>query len=662
MPLDTDEKLDALFLSNLGQIFQSRLADQASDFEAVIAAYKSKLEQLEQEFAELEERASCRSELDDVRKTLTDVEAQAECLRSEQGQLLLRLANAEQLASSGTVAKAETAAEMRQIRQVILEARVEAGIIRSGHDHLVARLANVEQQVASGTIAKAETAVELRHVRDAIVDARVEARVVREGQSDLTARLTILADQASRAISTNERISGEVAKLRSEMAKEVAALTAEEAEALEASLQVAVAKSVQFEAARIEADVTAGLALQDKTIGHIDERLSNVQHVAGETAGAVSELREYLVGERGRLENVTDAFKEQLLVELSQARSASEQRFITALQEAHTQAVTLARDFVEEHDALAYTSSESGVRAERSNCIDWLVRQGESALRPASTSVDLDSAQLWTDDIFVDAAFRWLLGRPVDPSGLDHYVEQLRRTTCRRNLLLDIARSKESVNRIRHSLSLERDDQDFLSHAYSLLLGRKIDSDGQNHYLTVLRGTSERGRYKVMRDLAFSQEAIRSQTIQASSWRFVTQASSPSIRWQEFWRRLRPGSRAAQRHTWQSARIMMIEAEMRRTAQRSHTRIDEIREKLIELVCAIHAAENAHIANALSLSFSPLSPVHETVAPQAYAPVDACPQKSKPTLQKLLGDTSLLRQVAGIAQAIRAELQELGIN
>jgi hypothetical protein len=201
-------------------------------------------------------------------------------------------------------------------------------------------------------------------------------------------------------------------------------------------------------------------------------------------------------------------------------------------------------------------------------------------------------------------------------------------------------------------------------HGLYPVTGRSIDGGGQEHYLAILKRKGDNGRGTILHDIAHSREAYLNRTAQASAWRFIARANSRSMRWRETGAgyareggplNAMPGKRDAWRH-WNPACIA------RRSTPASIWMPSA--EKFSILSCPSEAQNTSRL----------LPPFRRhTLMPQTMrrlrsrAPRRSCGEALLPpgpslSLKMLLSDSSAERQVPHIAQAIRAELKQLGIN
>lgn len=136
-----------------------------------------------------------------------------------------------------------------------------------------------------------------------------------------------------------------------------------------------------------------------------------------------------------------------------------------------------------------------------------------------------------SDDEFICAAFRKILGRPIDENGLLHYQDVLASGETRDSIIKELANCEEAVvygirlkglekfiersildyesmNRksVSHANDLLTLEDYFLETLFMTLLGREGDENGINYYQSLLdKGES---REAVIREMASSEEAI----------------------------------------------------------------------------------------------------------------------------------------------------------
>ncbi len=108
-----------------------------------------------------------------------------------------------------------------------------------------------------------------------------------------------------------------------------------------------------------------------------------------------------------------------------------------------------------------------------------------------------------SEEVFLQQAYKLILGRPIDDSGLTSYLQQLLAGKDRIDILRDIYFSKEGSS-FRNLSDLQGlDDEKFIDAVYHRLLGRAPDQVGKEHYLALIK----RGKRKnVIPDIKASKE------------------------------------------------------------------------------------------------------------------------------------------------------------
>lgn len=138
-----------------------------------------------------------------------------------------------------------------------------------------------------------------------------------------------------------------------------------------------------------------------------------------------------------------------------------------------------------------------------------------------------------SDEAFVHAAYRALLGREADPEGLGNYLEELRTGVAKEDVLASLVESREGRARagfapaLRRELELARErgdavrapvaptleallahyDEAFIRCAYLVTLGREADAAGLSHYLALLR--DGQSKLAILAELRGSPESAR---------------------------------------------------------------------------------------------------------------------------------------------------------
>ncbi|WP_232493689.1 DUF4214 domain-containing protein [Novosphingobium kaempferiae] len=111
------------------------------------------------------------------------------------------------------------------------------------------------------------------------------------------------------------------------------------------------------------------------------------------------------------------------------------------------------------------------------------------------------------DEAFLHEAYRLVLGREIDTSGLEGYRRKLAQGRSRQSVLVALARSKEAQARFAPPALFELSDEAFVDAVYVRMLGRNADADGMRHYLGQLGRHGDRMR--ILRGIGASEEARR---------------------------------------------------------------------------------------------------------------------------------------------------------
>lgn len=123
------------------------------------------------------------------------------------------------------------------------------------------------------------------------------------------------------------------------------------------------------------------------------------------------------------------------------------------------------------------------------------------------TKMTLDGLLALSGDDFLRAAYRAVLGRDIDDSGLTHYRKALANGKSKAKVLVDLYRSDEAQRRANFADLAGLADSDFISTIYLHILGRTADPDGRRNYLKIL--SENRDRQHIIRALENSTEALR---------------------------------------------------------------------------------------------------------------------------------------------------------
>ncbi len=119
--------------------------------------------------------------------------------------------------------------------------------------------------------------------------------------------------------------------------------------------------------------------------------------------------------------------------------------------------------------------------------------------------MNLEQILLQCGDDFIRSAYRSILGREVDISGLLHFKNKLRQGCGKEFVLVDLYNSQESKSRLSHSDLSSAPDEYFIEKIYERILHRPVDQVGKTHYLNMLKKSGERQR--IIDDIERSVEA-----------------------------------------------------------------------------------------------------------------------------------------------------------
>lgn len=283
------------------------------------------------------------------------------------------------------------------------------------------------------------------------------------------------------------------------------------------------------------------------------------------------------------------------------------------------------------------------------SAVSWLAECGGAAMKGrVSAAFEGSSGVLWTDETFISAAYRWLLGRPVDDQGLRHYGLMLRSRMTRRELLIDLARSQEALSRVNDGTAVRGlEDRQFVMAAYGALLDRGADTGGLEHYLAKLdAGTS---RASVLIDLSRSAESREAATPIGSAIRAIWQLSRQRGRARQLVERWLLRRLPVRQEAWRAGRLAVLECDAALARQGLDDRIGDIGRLIESRVAAARAA--ASVPEAMpTLDASEIS----NAAPVVAEPAGAQGENA-------LVDSSAGRTPAQIVGLIRSEIKQLDL-
>jgi len=119
----------------------------------------------------------------------------------------------------------------------------------------------------------------------------------------------------------------------------------------------------------------------------------------------------------------------------------------------------------------------------------------------------MDELLALPEEPFIRAAYRTFLGRDADESGLRHYLERLLRGDSRASIISALATSPEANTHLSQQVLTQLPDDLFIDAIYHRVLGRPPDGPGKAGYLAALRQHHDRRR--IIRDIETSPEARR---------------------------------------------------------------------------------------------------------------------------------------------------------
>ncbi|MFM0616627.1 FkbM family methyltransferase [Paraburkholderia nemoris] len=126
------------------------------------------------------------------------------------------------------------------------------------------------------------------------------------------------------------------------------------------------------------------------------------------------------------------------------------------------------------------------------------------------TKMTLGELLSLSDKAFVRATFRTVLGREADETGINYYLNRLSSGYSKTHILKDIARSDEAKARAGYAELTTLPDEVFVDAVYQRILGRPADPEGKRHYVELLSRSGNRMR--VVEDIKKSAEALKSDT------------------------------------------------------------------------------------------------------------------------------------------------------
>ena len=324
----------------------------------------------------------------------------------------------------------------------------------------------------------------LRHDEDEKEQALVALREAREQSAERDERfISTLSDSVNDlAMQTMEQ----VAQIKTDLASEIS----RSHEALEKRVG-------RFEARMLEVYHTAGME-QKKSHEGLVEDIRQVKPLVGMLHASLDENAQHLQAQVDRLSSDFKSLDDAL-----HRATSSRWVMLKALLRPRKEGL-LARGRISNTRALPCYRGAPWVAPEQKaeNHTQGPNSLTEEALLPAITLGDLYALP---PAEFVKVSYRTLLGRETDEGGLSHYLGKLARGDSRAYVLRNIIKSKEYQSRARHEDLMDLSDEDFVDAAYRRVLGRGPDDGGRSHYLERLR--SGKAKARILKELASSQEA-----------------------------------------------------------------------------------------------------------------------------------------------------------
>lgn len=435
MPLSSGEEINAHSLSDLGKVFEARIASLTGDLENALLASQEKLAELQQQLdRERSVTADLKHASTNATLQLTVAQARESLVQDmaridERANLALRLS--ERASETSTAVKAEMALEMGLAREIVAEARAHLAGTQAEHarlaDHTSAQIADVRASVVADLEVRiaeeAERILALAHAMTAEA-ARLEADQAYARTMDALALrdadIAYLDDRVDNISSGSEQVSGNCDSPSCDANEEFAA-------ALKAQLMSDIARIQADTEQRLMTAITEVRARTAALARTLAESRSP-QDIAADDDAAVAGCLNWLVHHGATALDETSGF------EMHTAWAWSDRTFVNAAY----------RWFLNRHAEPAGLEHHSHMmrygKSRRQLLIDIAgsaEAQGRLHQRVFSESEDGD---------FLSGAYTQFLGRSIDIGGQEHYLQALTRKgqTGRGHVLNDIAHSREA--------------------------------------------------------------------------------------------------------------------------------------------------------------------------------------------------------------------------
>lgn len=179
--------------------------------------------------------------------------------------------------------------------------------------------------------------------------------------------------------------------------------------------------------------------------------------------------------------------------------------------------------------------AEGEIDASRETVADVPEQAASSGSPSKRTKMTLGELLSLSNEAFVRAAFRIVLGREADDTGIDHYLNRLGSGHSKTHVLKDIVRSDEAKARAGYAELTALPDEVFVDAVYQRVLGRPADPDGKRHYVELL--SRSRNRVRVVEDIQKSAEALKSGTSVLTFEHELTAYLKEEKRGKRWWKR-----------------------------------------------------------------------------------------------------------------------------
>lgn len=606
---DNEEKpLDALAVSQLGKAFGERLKDERAEMEGILAEREGALARLESTIAaalsEAGERADASAEV--IAALRADRDAAAAALLEAGQREKEALDAAQALGAERDAAAQKLAAEATRLK-LVHQGQVEA---------LFARHREAEAGLQSALAEARVRVIDLEAQRD---DAQRELATLRE-------QLRALAQEATEARFARGEAEAALQAQREKFAALEASARAAEAEA----------RSAIDRERRQSAELTEAFRLAR---GEAELRIAALTRNARAREAMLQEA-----AQEARLQGQVEAMGEKARGDRLASRAAALALVLRKSGRGNSAVDAVLEGLGGEADGLqvAAQSVDEAVR--------WLASHAGPAMAAGNDAgFEVAAASRWTDDTWIAAAYRWLLGRPVDEAGKAHYARKLGGTMTRRDLLVDLACSAEARSRLTEASAVRgAEDRRFVMAAYDSLLDRGADTGGLDHYLA--RIDAGMSRANILLDLARSAEAREAATPVGTSLLAIWQVGLPRSRLRAQIERLLLRRLPRWRHVWQAGRMAALHCEMALAQEATSHQLGEIGRLADQRVAA---ARETALAGASGAAPGMVAGPGAASGASASAPA-AVPAAT-------LGETSAQRSAGQIVGLIRHEIKELGL-